>query len=256
VSRAPGGDLDQGLKRLHLPTIRRLYRELAEQAEKGDWTYQEYLEQLVSEEVAHRAETRIQRAIRKAKFPYVKTIEQFDFTFQASIKRKALGRYLGPELVEEGRCVVLKGRTGRGKTHLAIAFAYKAIQNGYEARFTTAAALLNDLHRAKEQGRLEEVQKTYVDVPVLVLDEMGYLTYGPDAANYLFPVIDDRYLRSRPGRPTLVTTNKDPETWGQVLHDHDLADAIVDRLLERGEVLHLRGKSYRNPGRGSGGEAA
>jgi DNA replication protein DnaC len=245
VTRAPACDLDWGLKRLHLPTVRRLYPALTAQAEKEGWTYRELLEQLVGEEIAHRADTRIQRATRKAKFPFVKTIEEFDFAFQTSVKRKTLGRFLGPELVSEGRSLVLLGRPGRGKTHLAIAIAYKAIQNGFDARFTTAAQLLGDLHAAARRGDHDDVLDAYVAPHVLVIDELGYLSYGPDAANCLFQVIDQRYLR---GRSVLITSNKEPATWGGVLHDPDLADAIVDRVMERGEVIHLRGRSYRNPG--------
>lgn len=246
MTRAPGMDLDWGLRRLRLPTIRRLFRPLMEEAERESWTYQEYLEQLVSEEIAHRAETRIQRATRKARFPYLKTIEQFDFTFQKSVERRTLGSYLGPELVSEGRCAVFLGRTGRGKTHLAIALAYKAIQLGHTARFTSVASLLNDLHTAQREGTLPETIDSYVEPDVLVLDELGYLTYGPDAANHLFPVIDARHLAKR---PMLITSNKAPSSWGKVLHDEDLAEAIVDRVLERGELFHMKGRSYRNPGR-------
>jgi len=244
MSRRPAADLEVGLKRLHLPTIRRIASEMFARAEKENWTYRELLEQLVAEEVAHRCETRIARAVRKARFPFLKTIEQFDFTFQTSVKLKTLGRFLGPELVEEGRGAVLLGRPGRGKTHLAIAIAYRAIQNGYEARFETAAALLGRLHKAQAAGQLDEVLAEYVDPEVLVIDELGYLTYGPDAANFLFPLVDQRYLKRR---PILITSNKDPSDWGRVLHDPDLADAIVDRLLERGEVIRLSGKSYRQP---------
>ena len=236
-------DLDAGLKRLHLPTIRRSYVQLQEQAEKEGWSYREFLERLVSEELAHRAETRIQRATRKARFPFLKTIEEFDFVFQTSVRRKALGGYLGPELVSEGRSAILLGRPGRGKTHLAIAFAYKAIQNGFVARFVTLAEMLNALHRAHDET-LDETLDEFVAADVLVVDELGYLTYGPDAANLLFQVVDRRYLARR---PIIVTSNKDPDTWGDVLHDNDLAEAIVDRLLERGDIIRLRGKSYRNP---------
>lgn len=236
-------DLDAGLKRLHLPTIRRLYLQLQEQAETEGWSYRDFLERLVSEELAHRAETRIHRATCKARFPFLKTIEEFDFTFQTSVRRKALGRYLGPELVSEGRSAILLGRPGRGKTHLAIAFAYKAIQNGFVARFVTVAEMLNELHRTHDTTR-NEVIDAFVTPDVLVLDELGYLTYGPDAANLLFQVVDQRYLAQR---PIIVTSNKEPETWGSVLHDNDLAEAIVDRLFERGDVIRLRGKSYRNP---------
>lgn len=236
-------DLEAGLKRLHLPTVRRLYLQLQEQAEREDWSYREFLERLVTEELAHRTETRIHRATCKARFPFLKTIEEFDFTFQSSVRRKALGRFLGPELVSEGRSAILLGRPGRGKTHLAIAFAYKAIQNGFTARFVTVAEMLNELHRVSSES-YSDVVDSFVAPDVLVLDELGYLTYGPDAANLLFQVVDRRHLARR---PIIVTTNKAPESWGTVLHDNDLAEAIVDRLSERGEIIHLRGKSFRNP---------
>jgi DNA replication protein DnaC len=242
MRRTPANDLDQGLRRLHLPTVRRMYGTVFEQAEKEGWTYREVLEQLITEEIAHRAETRIQRSTRGARFPFLKTIEEFDFQFQTSIKRSMLGRFLGPELVEDGRTLVLLGQPGRGKTHLAIAVAYKAIQNGYDARFVTAAQLLNELHVATREARLEEALAAFVTPDVLVIDELGYLAYAADAANCLFQVVDRRYLKKR---PIVITSNKEPTAWGQVLHDPDLAEAIVDRLQERGEVLRLKGKSYR-----------
>lgn len=235
-------DLEAGLRRLHLPTIRRTYPSVFERAEKEGWTYREVLEQLVAEEIAHRAETRIQRAVRKARFPFLKSIEEFDFEFQRSVKRQMLGRFLGPDLVTEGRSLVLRGEPGRGKTHLAIAIAYKAIQHGSDALFTTAAELLNTLHVAARDGDLEDALVQFIAPDVLIIDELGYLTYGPDAANSLFQVVDQRYLKRK---PILITSNKDTGAWGGVLHDPDLADAIVDRLAERGETIQLKGKSYR-----------
>lgn len=248
MSRQPEYDVDQGLRRLHLPTIRRLHGELAIEAEKEGWTFREYLGHLVSEEIAHRAETRVMLSTRKARFPFLKTIDDFDFTFQQSVKKTALGRFFGPELVEDGRSVILLGKPGRGKTHLAIAMAYKAIQNGYDAVFSTAAGLLNDLHRAAATTDLESAVSRYVDPHVLIIDELGYLSYGPDAANLLFQIVDRRYLKRR---PMLFTSNKEPTEWGSVLHDPDLAEAIVDRILGHGEIIRLKGKSYRNPENGS-----
>lgn len=245
MNRGPGYELDEALRRLHLPTVRRLYPGLITEAEKSSWTYRELLEQLFSEEIAHRQETRIQRASRGAKFPFLKTIEEFDFEFQKSVQRVTLGRYLGPELVSEGRCAVFQGLPGRGKTHLGIAIAYKAIQNGFSARFTTTASLLNALHKASLMETLDDTLAEYIEPDVLLIDELGYLAYGPDAANGLFQVIDSRYLSQK---PVLITTNKEvtAKHWGAVLHDTELAAAIIDRLLERGEVICLRGKSYRN----------
>ncbi len=153
-----------------------------------------------------------------------------------------LGSFLGPEFVTPGRCLVLSGPSGTGKTHLAVAIAYRAIQNGFEARFTTATALIEELSRATRAGKLRHVLPTYTHPHVLVIDEVGYLRYGPDAANVLFQVVNDRSLHRR---PMLFTTNKPLGAWGRVLHDPDLAEAILDRVLERGRHLELRGPSSR-----------
>ena len=138
--------------------------------------------------------------------------------------------------------MILHGKTGRGKTHLAVAIGYRAIQNGFEALFTTAAELIEDLSNASKRGNLQESLTTYTHPHVLMIDEVGYLTYGPDAANVLFHVVNDRHLRKR---PMIFTTNKTPNEWGKVLHDEDMAAAILDRVLERGRFIHLDGPSGR-----------
>jgi DNA replication protein DnaC len=245
--------LETGLKRLNLPTIRRRCTELEEEAIRESWGYNEYLLRLVEEEIAHRQETRIARATHRARFPFLKTLEEFDFTFQKSLQRKALGPYLGPELVSGGRNLILCGPPGVGKTALCIALAYKAIQYGADALFVTCTELIGDLARAREKGQWQERLALYLDPDVLVIDEVGYLSYGPEAANVLFPVIDKRYLRGN--RPVLLTTNKDPHAWGSVLHDDDLSAALLDRLLHRGEILKISGRSYRQYRPGQAPEA-
>jgi len=238
----PTLDLDEMLKRLHLPTVRRLYLELETRAEQENLSYREYLTLLIAEEVAHRRQTRIQRAVRRAHFPFLKTIEEFDWTFQTSIEPRLLGSYLGPELVTEGRGLVFCGPTGTGKTSLSIAIAYRAIQNGFAALFTTANDLIHVLSNASRDGRLAEALRPFTHTDVLVIDEVGYLVHPPDAANVIFQVVNERSLKQR---PMVLTTNKPIEAWGQVLHDPDLAEAILDRVLERGRVIYLRGPSFR-----------
>jgi len=239
---APARDLDGMLKRLHLPTVRRLYADLATRAEADGMGYRAYLETLVAEEIAHRAETRVTRAVRKAQFPFLRTIEDFNFTFQSALRLQMLGSYLGPELVSDGRSALLSGPSGTGKTHLCIAIAYRAIQHGYEARFVSADALIGHLSRAAAKGRLDSALEPFLHPHVLVIDELGYLSHATDAANVLYRVVNERYLKHR---PMLLTTNKPLAALGDVLHDGDLAEAILDRLLERGAHFALRGRSYR-----------
>jgi DNA replication protein DnaC len=235
-------DLDKLLKRLHLPTVRRLYAGYATQAAAEGWSHRDYLALLIAEEVAHRNDTRIQKSARHAHFPFTKTIENFDFVFQSSLRRQQLGPYLGPELVSEGRNLILSGKPGRGKTHLAVAIAYRAIQNGFTARFIGASELIDELGLASRQGRLRDATAEWVEPHVLVIDEVGYLHHAEDAANVLFSVVDQRYLARK---PMVFTTNKRLRDWGQVLHDRDLAGVILDRVLEHGEHIALGGPSWR-----------
>ena len=236
------GQLEPLFRRLNLAHTRRIYEDIADRAEKEDWSYRDFLALLLAEEVAHRKQTRLQRFTRKAHFPFFKTIDEFDFSLQTTLRQSLLGSYLGPDFVTEGRSLILYGKTGRGKTHLAVAIGYRAIQNGFETLFTTAAELIEDLSNASKQGHLQESLTTYTHPHVLVIDEVGYLTYGPDAANVLFHVVNDRHLRKR---PMIFTTNKPLNQWGKVLHDEDMAAAILDRVLERGRFIHLDGPSGR-----------
>jgi DNA replication protein DnaC len=235
-------DLDALLKRLHLANTRRAWRDLARRAEQDEWSYHDFLTLLVSEEIAHRQQTRLARLVSRAHFPFFKTIDDFNFTYQSTVRLALLGSALAPDFVTEGRCLIFGGRPGRGKTHLAVAIAYRAIQNGFDARFVTAAELIDDLSAAFRDRRLTDALAVYTHPGVLIIDEVGYLTYGTDAANMLFHVVNDRHRKKR---AMIFTTNKALNAWGRVLHDDDLAHAIVDRVLERGRLLMLDGPSLR-----------
>ena len=235
-------DLDPLLKRLHLANARRVWRALAERAEKEEWSYAQLLQTLFAEEVAHRRGTRLTRAVSAAQFPFLRTIEEFDFSYQSTLRLTTIGTLLSPDFVTEGRCVILEGKPGRGKTHLAIAIAYRAMQNGFDALFVTAAELIDELSAAGRDGKLREALTRFVRPHVLVVDEVGYLPQGDDAASVLYHVVNDRHIRRR---SAIFTTNKHPKRWGAELHDDDLAEAIVDRILERGRLLRLDGPSVR-----------
>jgi DNA replication protein DnaC len=235
-------DLDGLLKRLHLANARRAWRELVQRAEREEWSYRDFLLLLVAEETAHRQQTRLARMVRRAQFPFLKTIDDFNFTYQSTVRLSLLGSALAPDFVTEGRCVIFGGKPGRGKTHLAIAIAYRAIQNGFDALFVTAAELIDELAGAFRRGRLADTLARYVHPAVLIVAEVGYLTYGTDAANMLYHVVNDRHRKKR---AMIFTTNKPLAGWGRVLHDEDLAQAIVDRILERGRMITLDGPSMR-----------
>lgn len=234
--------IDALLRRLHLANARRIWPDLVTRAEKEQWSFSDFLGTLVAEEVAHRQQTRLGRLSRSARFPFLKTIDDFNFTYQSTLRLNLLGSALSPDFVTEGRSLILSGKPGRGKTHLAVAIAYRAIQNGFDAFFTTAAELVDDLSAASRSGRFAAALATYTHPHVLVVDEVGYLTYGTDAANVLFHVVNDRHKRKR---AMIFTTNKPLEDWGRVLHDEDLAQTILDRVLERGRHLKLDGPSIR-----------
>src|SRR6202048_2112075 len=162
------GQLEVHFRRLNLAHTRRIYKEVADRAEKESWSYRDFLALLLSEEVARRKQTRLQRLTRKAHFPFFKTIDEFDFSLQSTLRQSLIGSYLGLDFVTEGRSLILYGKTGRGKTHLAVAIGYRAIQNGFETFCTTAAELVEHLANASKKGRLQESLLTYTHPHVLV----------------------------------------------------------------------------------------
>jgi DNA replication protein DnaC len=242
IPKLTAGEIEALLRRLNLARTRHIYAEIADRAEKEEWSYRDFLAFLLAEEVAHRQQTRLVRFTRKAHFPFFRTIEEFDFQRQPVLRKSHLGSYLEPDFVREGRSLILYGKHGRGKTHLAVAIGYRAIQNGFETLCANAAELIEGLSNASKRGELQQVLFTYTHPHVLICDEIGYLAHGQDAANVLFHVVNDRYLKKR---PMIFTTNKPLGAWGKVLHDEDLAAAILDRVLERGRFIHLEGPSGR-----------
>ena len=138
IPKLSEGQLEPLFRRLNLAHTRRIYQEVADRAEKESWSYRDFLALLLAEEVAYRKQTRLQRCTRSAHFPFFKTIDEFDFSLQTTLRQSLLGSYLGPDFVTEGRSLILYGKTGRGKTHLAIAIGYRAIQNGFETFCTNS----------------------------------------------------------------------------------------------------------------------
>jgi DNA replication protein DnaC len=229
------------LKSMYLTSMASQWRRLAEDARSKRQPHAEYLADLVRLEVTGRRERRIQRRIKDARFPMLKTLDAFDFEAQRGLDRDDVLELFDCEFVPQAANVVLVGGVGTGKTHIAIALGMACCQNDYRVRFTTAAELTNMLVEAKSQDRLLRKLEQLARFDVVILDELGYVPFDKQGADLLFGFITRVYER----RSLVVTTNLPFARWSEVFLDATAAAAVIDRIVHHATVLKTEGDSYR-----------
>ena len=226
---------------LKAPTLREAVPRLAERARAESWTHEEFLVACLQREVSAREDHGGEGRIRAARFPARKSLEEFDFDHARGLKRDLIAHLGTLDFVAGRENVVFLGPPGTGKTHLALGIAIRACQAGHRVLFATASEWVAKLAEAHHAGRLQDELVRLGRYPLLVVDEVGYIPFEPEAANLFFQLVSSRYERAS----LIVTSNKPFGRWGEVFGDDVVAAAMIDRLVHHAEVVALKGDSYR-----------
>ena len=226
---------------LKLPTVRRRFKALADEATREQQTPVAYLAALLEAETAERAERRERRRLNDARFPALKHLDDFRFADNPRIPQATIAALAEGSWINDRESVILIGDSGTGKTHLATALAIAACQQGRRVRFTTLAALANELQEAETRRELARVIGRYARTELVVLDELGYLALPDGAAELVFQVLSERHERGS----LIVTTNLPFGEWTKVFPDARLAKAVVDRLTHRAHIIDTGTESWR-----------
>lgn len=233
--------LINGLGELGIEQMQEHLERYAELVNKGDKSFSDALNELVDIERKHRQIRRDAANLHVANFPFVKTLDDFDFSFQPNINKKELLELNSLGFVENKENVLFLGTSGVGKTHLATAIGISCTKARYQTYFITFENLITQLKKAHQENRLDSRLKFYAKYKVLIIDEIGYMPIDQDTANIFFQLIAKRYEKNS----TIITTNMPFSRWGDFFGSSTLANAVIDRLLHHSTVISIKGPSYR-----------
>jgi DNA replication protein DnaC len=238
----PGDELEKDLLYLKLHHMSANYKQEADEAAKKQRSHIEYLQRLVQGEAQERKNRSTEQRIRNARFPVIKTLDEFRWTWPKKINQLQIKNLFRLEFIKDHINVILLGGVGLGKTHLATALGHTACLRGYTVLHTTAIDVINSLSVAQSTGRLQTELKKYLKPSLLILDELGYLPIDKFGADLLFQIISHRYERGS----MIITSNRAYKSWPEIFNnDSTLTSAILDRLLHHAETVVIEGKSFR-----------
>jgi DNA replication protein DnaC len=241
MTQAPQILLDHRLKSLRLPTVLREYGKLARQCATEGQDHVQFLARLVELEMIDREQRMIERRIKAAKFPSVKSLDSFDFRAIPALNKMQVLELARCEWIERRENVIALGPSGTGKTHIALGLGLSACQKGLSVGFVTAAALVHELMEARDERRLLRLQKQMVGYKLLIIDELGFVPLSKTGAELLFELISQRYERGS----TLITSNLPFDEWTETFGSERLTGALLDRLTHHVNILEMNGDSYR-----------
>lgn len=241
MTDAPELLLEHHLKTLKLPTFLREYGKLARQCAAEGLDHVQFLARLVELELIDRERRMIERRIKAARFPAVKSLDSFDFKAIPSLNKMQVLELARCEWIERRENVIALGPSGTGKTHVALGLGLAACQKGLSVGFTTAAALVHELMEARDERRLLRLQKQLVNHRLLIIDELGFVPLSKTGAELLFELISQRYERGA----TLITSNLPFDEWTETFGSERLTGALLDRLTHHVNILEMNGDSYR-----------
>ncbi len=233
--------LHNSLKKLKLTKLSDIVDNKLDEAVKKNLSLTELLDELFLEELNYKTEESYNTQLRFSGFPFVKTLEQFDYNFQPSIDKNIIKELSTLRFINNAENIILLGPPGVGKTHLSIGLGLKALREKNKVLFVKASFLISNLTKAVYENRLKERMKIYLNSKLLIIDEIGYLPLDKNSSNLFFELISKRYEKGS----IILTSNRPFSDWGNVFCDNVIASAILDRLLHHSHIISIKGESYR-----------